>query len=260
MRPIFFSVCLVLLAGLIQTPTVFGDTPSFATNSPAETIHVGSNDVKIHYGSHLIYVIGKNPDRASERVGMPELNYLVKFRLPVEFKGHLAVNNNLVKIDGKTMKVIFASSAPKIMTVENGDALKDNEGLEDSYGAGVIKLWGEGDVTLTATCGDASAKIAFHVARIPVNDECGKDKLIEALGLPDKQAKTYIEWPDDKVIDGIVYVTHHGDDLTVEHWQYDKYPGAIFELSGGDLVPFVKQASWEDISLTYFELDHSDQN
>ena len=185
------------------------------------------------------------------------MNCLVKFRLPVEYKSQLAVDNDLCKIDGKTMKVVFASSDPKIMTVENGDAVKDHPFSDDFYGAGVIKVWGEGDVVVTASCGDGSAKITFHVVRIPVNDEDSTDKIITALGLPDKKDKTYIEWPDNKVVDGIAYLTDDGEGRTVEHWMYDKYPGAIFEIAGGTKTPFVKQSDWETLALTYFELDHA---
>ncbi len=129
-----------------------------------------------------------------------------------------------VPVDGKPEKVIFSSSNPSIVTV--------NESGNASFKAG-------GNVTVTVKVASERIRIPIKVVEVPVyagrysDQATSAEEVIKLLGMPDEKEEHYVSWPDTELIDGIFYSADPGRITVTEHWKYKKYPGAVIAIVYG---------------------------
>lgn len=194
----------------------------------------------VHFGSNRIYGIKADP----------ELSRLLKWKyrtagalqLAVEDDGRLAVQNRFVKVGGATRTIRYESSNESVLRIDE---------------KGKLTIEGPGRTDLTVSVDETSVRIPFQVVVVPLETGVTKEKVIEALGLPDRQAKRYIRWLDSAFIDGIFYYanTKDGLGLSVEHWHYDRYPGVVLRFDTLDRLQSCAQPAWAQFDLTVYKLE-----
>lgn len=203
--------------------------------SPAELIY-DNKVIKIHYGESILYLLNDQKDFLH-----PDARCMFSAQIPVEFNGKLAINNKFIKIDDQTKIVKFTSKTPKILTVS-----------ED----GLICVKDQGKGIFRVSIDSHSVDISLHIEFLPIKYGIDTDRLIEKLGIPDKMIKKVISWPESEIIDGIFYCPGVGGINCVEHWIYNKYPGAIIRIGVTDEVNDVVQKGWEELSSVKWKLEH----
>jgi len=203
--------------------------------SPVE-FYVGNEGIKVHYGANIIYVIKNDPN------SYIKYSYLFSNQLPIEFSGKLAIQNKYCKIDGQTKIVKFKSNNEDILTIDID---------------GKFEVKKSGNAIITISVDDKFTQIPLKIIEIPVSKNMSREKIIEILGLPDKENKKYISWVESAYVDGIFYYanTSNGSGISVEHWIYNKYPKAILRFNYSGLSSCV-MANWEKLSTIKYSLEH----
>jgi hypothetical protein len=195
----------------------------------------------VHFGSNRVYGVKADPELS--RLLNWKYRAAGALQLAVEDGGRLAIQNRFVKVGGATRTIRYASSNESVLRIDE---------------KGQLTIEGPGRADLTVSVDEASMRIPFQVVAVPLQTGLAKEKVIEALGLPDHQAKQYIRWLDSAFIDGIFYYanTKDGLGLSVEHWQYDKYPGVVLRFDGLDRLQDCAQPEWAQFELTVYKLEH----
>ncbi|WP_419787013.1 hypothetical protein [Pseudodesulfovibrio sp.] len=191
--------------------------------------HVDGTTILIHYGDKKFYILQKN----SKRYGQP-------FQILCEVKKKLAIQNKYFKANGQSYTIKYKSLQEKILSISNDGELKFKK-----PGHGIINIEVE----------DALIQIPIDVIEIPLSAGMSHDAVIDKLGLPDKVNKEYIRWADSEYVDGIFYSASGTNGLSVEHWFYNDYPGAILRFSVVGLNDCVMK-SWEQLSFKKYSLEH----
>jgi hypothetical protein len=118
----------------------------------------------------------------------------------------------------------FGGNAVKSIEKPSGALYYDS--LSKSYGTTK-----PGKAVLTASIGASSIDLTFTVVEIPVKRYAPVDDLVKALGIPTNKNEYTFTWPCGGSVNGYIYSpAANSGGIRVEHWVYDKYPGAIFEI------------------------------
>ena len=201
--------------------------------SPAKLI-VGSEVLLVHFGNRLIYAI---KDRQGKYAAHGVSSLLL------EDNGRLAIGNRYLKISDKTECAQFSSSNSQILAV-------------DSKGNLTIRSPGSANVTIKID--GSSVDIPFDVVAIPVVAGMDKDAVIAKMGMPDDRTKRHISWLESANVDGILYYAGSDDvyGVSIDHWQYKTYPGAILRFDILERLQNCAQPGWEGMEMKRYELEH----
>lgn len=207
--------------------------------SPA-VLKLGAEPVKIHYGEKTFYAIDGDPNKQPVWARKSNLLYT---KLPVEFKGKLAFQNRYVKIGTETKTVSFRSKTPDILTITE---------------FGVLRINKQGNGIISVAIDDQQIDILLRAIKLPIRESMQDKEIISILGIPDKYVKQYIGWPESKIIDGIFYSANTDDvsGISVTHWHYHKYPGAILCMDHADRLEQVTQKAWAGLEYLYPMLEN----
>lgn len=132
-----------------------------------------------------------------------------------------------VKIDGKAVEIAWSVSSPQIISL-----FPDGSGVFEAPGS----------VTVSVGAGSLLASITLDAVAIPiVSDRYGldgtrADELIQLLGFPDVRESHVFNWPTKANVEGIWYFPDPGSGISVEHWKYAKYPGAVISIMGNRVI------------------------
>lgn len=132
----------------------------------------------------------------------------------------------LIPVDGKPEKVEYASSDPRV-----ADLYSDGSGRFPNGGKVLVSVRIAGEslaVPLTVVEFPLSADMISREFR---GDAATGEEVIRCLGFPDRKTPHFVQESQSREIDGIYYWTGKGG-ISVEHWEYDKYPGAVLSLAG----------------------------
>ncbi len=186
------------------------------------TIMVHDVEVPIFYGSPTYYITSNNHI---------DCRYLL----------YIGVNDNaqnkLIGLGGRVCEVKFASSDPKIASV-------------DQYGR--VTFLSPGQVVFTVTIEDSAAEIPVQVFEGPwiIDVLEGKEVSVEAvvrkLGFPQERTKTDIVWPNrSAVLDDIYYAFGGTTAVFLEHWHYDSHPSLLFRIQANSVLKEIKNVGWD---------------
>ena len=205
-----------------------------AWSSPA-TVNVGDQTVKVHFGSRQIYLISSKT--ATKSPGSPTPQYSASCGSAgkiLVFAGDQPIDENRHLRNGKeTTELLFSSTNRKVMTIDD---------------RGSFQVVGPGVAIVTVSIGEQTVCIPFQVTELPLKEGMSADEVITALGPPDKRTISVVDPSQRGSRDG---KTHHAgvQSLTVLHWQYNKYPGLIFQFRGSDRLSGCFQPEWSQHSL-----------
>lgn len=146
--------------------------------------------------------------------------------------GRPLVLGKFIKVSGETTEIQFASS---------------NENVATHVDSGHFYIIRAGETTLSILVKGDRVDIPLKVVALPFPTFASVMDIISSIGLPDSVTKTFIPWPESKLVDDIFYYKRDdGTGQRVHHWMYDAYPGLI--LSIDDTKKTIKEVynrSWE---------------
>ncbi len=175
--------------------------------------------LEIEYGEPMFYILEGS-------TGSGHLLAATKQRKDI-------IRNRFLSIDGKTFEIFYSSSDPEKLTIQQD---------------GTFEVLSPGDVRLSIEVGEAIDHIPIHIVSIPIEPEADLEQVIGILGVPNKRSKVSIRWPDSRFVDGVFYYPSVGRNVSMEHWFYERYPGAIIRLDWRDKIDSVVMPSWLGLS------------
>lgn len=226
-----------------------------AGNLSPVTLKVADGELLVRFQFTTLYIPG---NRHETRLGYARF-FFVSYQAsggtvqkkPVE--GYFRVN-------GKAEKLTVRSSNRKILGATRDFRPGKRQMSRDliyTDDAGLsLTAVGPGVASVTVTLAGQSVSIPMKVVQLPINgggfrdaaraDEAAhtKEEVIKILGLPDQRIEDYLSWPDSASVDGIYYSAsdpRYG--VHIEHWKYNKYPGAViaFNMSKVNAVRTVQR-------------------
>ena len=208
------------------------------------TLKVGDGELRVQFQLTTLYIPG-NPHET-------RLGYEGFFFVTYQTSGGSVQNKPVegyFRVNGKAEKLTVRSSDKKVLAgnrfrpweekPEGKEQLSRDLRYSDDYGLNLVAV-GPGVASITVTMAGQSVSIPMRVVQLPISGlKLGraahtKDEVIEILGLPDERVERYLAWPDSATVDGIFYsaADHPRYGVSIEHWKYDKYPGAVVAFRG----------------------------
>ncbi len=118
-------------------------------------------------------------------------------------------------VKGEAKEFRFESDTPELLTIGKSDKL----GLQCIFKDA-------GEPIIDAVFDDkVIAKLTLKVVRLEINEKDADSTVVKRFGLPDREKKHYIKWPETKIHDEIVYSPTAAESIIeAKHWQWDKFP------------------------------------
>jgi len=125
-------------------------------------------------------------------------------------------NNGVLNVNGKPVLVSkFAGSS-------NFSVDSDNFFSFDKPGPAVILI----------KIGNEQVWIPFEIREFPYAIETPAKEILTDIGFPTNKVSHFIEWPDTKILDSIIYKPSASRRIiATEHWTYDSLPHAVISIS-----------------------------
>lgn len=190
----------------------------------------------VEYGNEVVYGAAGIGSGSIQREGL----YISDTYHVLLLRGDKVVGNKLVQLKGYQYRVAYQSLTPDV-----ADISEDGHIEWKSPGQAQFRI-SASDMRGTTSLG--SIVIPVKVIRLPINIGEPSDKVVEALGFPDRKTEKYYEWTERiGYPEGICYffeVDGYGE--TVQHYSYARHPALKIRINTASLtMSDVKTIGWD---------------
>lgn len=236
-----------------QHDVSLSETPSSIAieNKRNETLSVDGCAFYIETGDNKIY-IPNQPDKnwsdsytiSSYPNRMPSVYITVVLLLNPESIGIQADNSNCRTVDSNKHFGIGNSKESIIYSANSDSILVTDDGN--------FTITSPGDYVISAMIRNKKVSFPIKAILIPVVYDSSNHEVIRSLGYSDKSTLEWVNWPNSKSVDGILYTTEGGINIRVDHWYYNRFPDATLVFSSSNRLTKISMKSWERFSSQWY--------
>jgi hypothetical protein len=197
-----------------ETRTAAGTDPQAAflvLGTPAYLLVADDTYIEVDFGYWLVYLPSATTGKISIGPGQGTDSTVRGYILTETGAGPLPGNNSIPWQTG-TEYLEFLSSDPSVATVTSN---------------GQLLFLRPGWVQITVKGRVSQVNQLYQIVTLPFGLGATRADVIAALGEPDLAEPVSVTNPDQKTLHGRTYQPQPGKSISVEHWQWEAYPGLV---------------------------------